>query len=185
MIQFSEGERVWYLDHRPHRTKPQKINQKWIGPFTITKKCNPVLYRIESDHNPPRVYKVHIGRLKKVVRPVEGPQAELPGQPPPDFRDKDEGEEIYLYPPSRPHTSGPYTGPTAGPSSGLPGGTLPRPGHCRTKTSLRTISITNIGQTHQSLVHLAERRSRLLCMKSQVIIARFERAQHRGMRRET
>ena len=126
-IQFEEGDTVCYLDHRPHHTKPQKINQKWIGPFTITKKCNPVLYRIESDHNPPRVYTVHVGRLKKVVRPVEGPQAELPGPPPPDYRDNEEGDKIYLYPPSGPQATGPYTGPTAGPSSGSPGGTPPRP----------------------------------------------------------
>ncbi|MCP3664381.1 MAG: hypothetical protein GY696_18140, partial [Gammaproteobacteria bacterium] len=98
LVEFQVGETVWYMDHRPHTIKPAKIAQKWIGPFVIKEKYSAVLYKIAAVNGDPRTYTVHVGRLKKCLRVPNEPILPVPGQPPDDFHDNEEGEELFIYP---------------------------------------------------------------------------------------
>ncbi|GBO31697.1 hypothetical protein AVEN_36944-1 [Araneus ventricosus] len=59
---FKEGDQVWMYNPKRRRGLSPKLQQNWEGPYTIVKKLNDVIYRVQRSPNvKPRV--IHINRL--------------------------------------------------------------------------------------------------------------------------
>ncbi|GBO14788.1 hypothetical protein AVEN_205531-1 [Araneus ventricosus] len=59
---FKEGDQVWMYNPKRRRGLSPKLQQNWEGPYTIVKKLNDVIYRIQRSPNAkPKV--IHINRL--------------------------------------------------------------------------------------------------------------------------
>ncbi|GBM50478.1 hypothetical protein AVEN_203068-1 [Araneus ventricosus] len=59
---FKEGDLVWMYNPKRRRGLSPKLQQNWEGPYTIVKKLNDVVYRVQRSPNAkPKV--IHINRL--------------------------------------------------------------------------------------------------------------------------
>ncbi|GBN92974.1 hypothetical protein AVEN_238959-1 [Araneus ventricosus] len=59
---FKEGDQVRMYNPKRRRSLRPKLQQNWKGPYTIVKKLNDVIYRVQrSPHAKPKV--IHINRL--------------------------------------------------------------------------------------------------------------------------
>ncbi|GBM79542.1 Retrovirus-related Pol polyprotein from transposon 412 [Araneus ventricosus] len=59
---FKEGDQVWMYNPKRRRGVSPKLQQNWEGPYTIVKKLNDVIYRVQRSPNAkPKV--IHINRL--------------------------------------------------------------------------------------------------------------------------
>ncbi|GBM64621.1 hypothetical protein AVEN_91694-1 [Araneus ventricosus] len=59
---FKEGDQVWMYNPKRRRGLSPKLQQNWEGPYTIVKKLNDVIYRVQRSTNAkPKV--IHINRL--------------------------------------------------------------------------------------------------------------------------
>ncbi|GBN70610.1 hypothetical protein AVEN_61475-1 [Araneus ventricosus] len=59
---FKEGDQVWMYNPKRRRGLSPKLQQNWEGPYTIVKKLNNVIYRVQRSPNAkPKV--IHINRL--------------------------------------------------------------------------------------------------------------------------
>ncbi|GBM89897.1 hypothetical protein AVEN_172172-1 [Araneus ventricosus] len=59
---FKEGDQVWMYNPKRRRGLSPKLEQNWEGPYTIVKKLNDVIYRVQRSPNAkPKV--IHINRL--------------------------------------------------------------------------------------------------------------------------
>ncbi len=93
---FRAGQRVWLATKNlPLRVKSRKLSQKYIGPFRIARKVNPVSYRLFL----PRSLRInptfHVSLLKPVLSSPFAP----PRRPPPPPRIID-GQPAYTLPES-------------------------------------------------------------------------------------
>ncbi|GBO38033.1 hypothetical protein AVEN_224847-1, partial [Araneus ventricosus] len=58
----TEGDLVWMYNPKRRRGLSPKLQQNWEGPYTIVKKLNDVVYRVQRSPNAkPKV--IHINRL--------------------------------------------------------------------------------------------------------------------------
>ena len=89
---FKIGDNVWYLCPRKVGSKPQKITDTWVGPYTIQAKPAQVLLRIKPLNYEGPTITVHISRLV----PCRSPTAKqrLPGNLQIDQEADEAGEEI-------------------------------------------------------------------------------------------
>ncbi|GBN85257.1 hypothetical protein AVEN_41122-1 [Araneus ventricosus] len=59
---FKEGDLVWMYNPERRRGLSPKLQQNWEGPYTVVKKLNDVVYRVQKSPNAkPKV--IHINRL--------------------------------------------------------------------------------------------------------------------------
>ncbi|GBO12711.1 hypothetical protein AVEN_10704-1 [Araneus ventricosus] len=59
---FKEGDLVWMYNPKRRRGLSPKLQQNWEGSYTVVKKLNDVVYRVQrSPNTKPRV--IHINRL--------------------------------------------------------------------------------------------------------------------------
>ncbi|GBN83554.1 hypothetical protein AVEN_153952-1 [Araneus ventricosus] len=59
---FKEGDLVWMYNPKRRRGLSPKLQQNWEGPYTVVKKLNNIVYRIQRSPNAkPKV--IHIHRL--------------------------------------------------------------------------------------------------------------------------
>ncbi|GBN52972.1 hypothetical protein AVEN_47392-1 [Araneus ventricosus] len=59
---FKEGDLIWMYNPKRRRGLSPKLQQNWEGPYTIVKKLNDVIYRVQRSPNAkPKV--IHINRL--------------------------------------------------------------------------------------------------------------------------
>ncbi|GBM55864.1 hypothetical protein AVEN_238047-1 [Araneus ventricosus] len=59
---FKEGDLVWMYNPKRRRGLSPKLQQNWEGPYTVVKKLNDVVYRVQRSPNAkPKV--IHINRL--------------------------------------------------------------------------------------------------------------------------
>ncbi|GBN80069.1 hypothetical protein AVEN_141094-1 [Araneus ventricosus] len=59
---FKEGDLVWMYNPKRRRGPSPKLQQNWEGPYTVVKKLNDVVYRVQRSPNAkPKV--IHINRL--------------------------------------------------------------------------------------------------------------------------
>ncbi|GBN41958.1 hypothetical protein AVEN_21577-1 [Araneus ventricosus] len=59
---FKEGNLVWMYNPKYRRGLSAKLQQSWEGPYTVVKKLNDVVYRVQrSPYAKPKV--IHINRL--------------------------------------------------------------------------------------------------------------------------
>ncbi|GBM31049.1 hypothetical protein AVEN_120255-1 [Araneus ventricosus] len=59
---FKEGDLVWMYNQKRRRGLSPKLQQNWEGPYTVVKKLNDVVYRVQRSPNfKPKV--IHINRL--------------------------------------------------------------------------------------------------------------------------
>ncbi|GBM60819.1 hypothetical protein AVEN_66777-1 [Araneus ventricosus] len=59
---FKEGDLVWMYNPKRQRGPSPKLQQNWEGPYTVVKKLNDVVYRVQRSPNAkPKV--IHINRL--------------------------------------------------------------------------------------------------------------------------
>ncbi|GBM73266.1 hypothetical protein AVEN_158625-1 [Araneus ventricosus] len=59
---FKEGDLVWMYNPKRRRGLSPKLQQNWEGPYTVVKKLNDVVYRVQrSPNTKPKV--IHIYRL--------------------------------------------------------------------------------------------------------------------------
>ena len=65
-FEYEEGDRVWLSNEARKPGKSPKLDMKYLGPFTITKKLNALNYEIEPD-NEGRKQVVHFNRLKPCI----------------------------------------------------------------------------------------------------------------------
>ncbi len=78
---FRAGQRVWLATKNlPLRVKSRKLSQKYIGPFRIARKVNPVSYRLCLPHSLRINPTFHVSLLKPVM---SSPFAPPRGPPPP------------------------------------------------------------------------------------------------------
>ncbi|GBM83826.1 hypothetical protein AVEN_134526-1 [Araneus ventricosus] len=64
---FTEGDVVWMYNSKRRRGLSPKLQQNWEGPYTVVKKLNDVVYRVQRSPNAkPKV--IHINRLASVFR---------------------------------------------------------------------------------------------------------------------
>ncbi|GBM74618.1 hypothetical protein AVEN_47373-1, partial [Araneus ventricosus] len=48
---FKEGDQVWMYNPKRWRGLSPKLQQNWEGPYTIVKKLNDVIYRVQRSPN--------------------------------------------------------------------------------------------------------------------------------------
>ncbi|GBL83033.1 hypothetical protein AVEN_165268-1 [Araneus ventricosus] len=48
---FKEGDQVWMYNPKRQRGLSPKLQQNWEGPYTIVKKLNDVIYRVQRSPN--------------------------------------------------------------------------------------------------------------------------------------
>ena len=65
------GQKVLYENHRQDLTKSQKLQQRRLGPFTVTKRITSTTYQIQDDKDPTIVKTVHRNHLVEYY-PKEG-----------------------------------------------------------------------------------------------------------------
>ncbi|GBM86456.1 hypothetical protein AVEN_108462-1 [Araneus ventricosus] len=59
---FKEREQVWIYNRKRRRGLTPKLQEKWVGPYTIVKSLNDVIYRVQrSPNTKPKVF--HVNRL--------------------------------------------------------------------------------------------------------------------------
>ncbi|GBO02529.1 hypothetical protein AVEN_224900-1 [Araneus ventricosus] len=59
---FKDGDKVWMYNPKRRRGLSPKLQQNWEGPYTLVKKLNDVIYRVQRTPNAkPKV--IHINRL--------------------------------------------------------------------------------------------------------------------------
>ncbi len=97
-VQFEVGDRVWLHSsfRRPHMTvmnaKP-KLNPSWLGPFSVKRVINPVVYELEL---PPAYQKIHPVFHASFLRECQDGGDQFPGRPdrvpvpPPDLIEEEE-----------------------------------------------------------------------------------------------
>ena len=57
------GQKVLYENHRQDLSKSQKLQQRRLGPFTVTKRITNTTYQIQDDKDPPVLKTVHRNHL--------------------------------------------------------------------------------------------------------------------------
>ncbi|GBM54286.1 hypothetical protein AVEN_234111-1 [Araneus ventricosus] len=68
---FKEGNQVWMYNPKRRRGVSPKLQQNWEGPYTIVKKLNDVIYRVQRSPNAkPKVIYMGTGTFstKKIVK---------------------------------------------------------------------------------------------------------------------
>lgn len=71
------GDQVWLFNNRTKKGRCRKLVRPWVGPCTIIKQINPVVFRVSRTCNGHQERKVvHMNHLKKIehVREVNNPQ---------------------------------------------------------------------------------------------------------------
>ena len=61
--QLEIGQKVLYESHRQDLSKSQKLQQRRLGPFTVTKRVTNTTYQIEDDKDPTTLKTVHRNHL--------------------------------------------------------------------------------------------------------------------------
>ncbi|GBL98639.1 hypothetical protein AVEN_19695-1 [Araneus ventricosus] len=59
---FKEGHVVWMYNPKRRRGQSSKLQQNWEGPYTVVKKLNDVVYRVQRSTNA-KSKVIHINRL--------------------------------------------------------------------------------------------------------------------------
>ncbi|GBO13185.1 hypothetical protein AVEN_124409-1 [Araneus ventricosus] len=59
---FKEGDLVWMYNPKRRRGLSTKLQQNWEGPYTVIKKLNDVVYRVQRSPNTKPKF-IHINRL--------------------------------------------------------------------------------------------------------------------------
>ena len=57
------GQKVLYENHRKDLSKSQKLQQRRLGPFTVTKRITNTTYQIQDDEDPTKLKTVHRNHL--------------------------------------------------------------------------------------------------------------------------
>ena len=57
------GQKVWYENHRQDLSKSQKLQQRRLGPFTVTTRITNTTYQIQDDKDPTILKTVHRNHL--------------------------------------------------------------------------------------------------------------------------
>ncbi|GBM06878.1 hypothetical protein AVEN_269004-1 [Araneus ventricosus] len=68
---FKEGDQVWMYTPKRRRGLSPKLQQNWEGPYTIVKKLNDVIYRVQRSPNAkPKIPKhgYHTNFSREVLR---------------------------------------------------------------------------------------------------------------------
>ena len=66
------GQKVPYENHKQDITRSQKLQQRRLGPFTVTKRITNTTYQIQDDRDPTNIKTVHRNQLVEYY-PKEGP----------------------------------------------------------------------------------------------------------------
>ena len=62
--QHSEiGQKVLYENHRQDLSRSQQLQQRRLGPFTVTKRVTNTTYQIQDDKDPTNLETVHQNQL--------------------------------------------------------------------------------------------------------------------------
>ncbi|GBM72688.1 hypothetical protein AVEN_213184-1 [Araneus ventricosus] len=59
---IKEGDLVWMYNPKRRRGPSPKLQQNWEGPYTVIKKLNDVVYRVQRSSNAKQKV-IHINRL--------------------------------------------------------------------------------------------------------------------------
>ncbi|GBO40956.1 hypothetical protein AVEN_271603-1 [Araneus ventricosus] len=59
---FKEGDLVWMYNPKRRRGPSPKLQQNWEGPYTVVKKLNDVVYKVQRSPNA-KTKVIHINRL--------------------------------------------------------------------------------------------------------------------------
>ena len=70
------GQKVLYENHKQDLTRSQKLQQRRLGPFTVTKLITNITYQIQDDKNPTIIKTVHRNHLVEYY-PKEGSLAAM------------------------------------------------------------------------------------------------------------
>ena len=62
-LHLAVGPKVLYQNHRQDLSKNQKLQQRRLGPFTVTKRVTSTTYQIQDDKDPSVIKTVHRNRL--------------------------------------------------------------------------------------------------------------------------
>ena len=63
-VGYQEGDQVWLFNPKRRRGRSPKLQSNWEGPYTVKKRINDVVYRIQQEGQ--RKFKVvHLDRLAK------------------------------------------------------------------------------------------------------------------------
>ena len=65
------GQKVLYENHKPDLTRSQKLQERRLGPFTVTKRITNTTYQIQDHKDPTNVKTVHRNHLVEYY-PKEG-----------------------------------------------------------------------------------------------------------------
>ncbi|GBN76169.1 hypothetical protein AVEN_195919-1 [Araneus ventricosus] len=66
---FKEGDQVWMYNPKRWRGLCPKLQQNWEGPYTIVKKLNDVIYRVQRSPNAkPKVINASLMVGKRVLQ---------------------------------------------------------------------------------------------------------------------
>ena len=93
---FKVGDKVMYLSPRKFGSKPGKITDQWIGPYTVIRRISDVLYRIKPTHFEGPSIAVHVARLIDAKQRTVGHKNQVPSNLALDAGDDDLAEEIRL-----------------------------------------------------------------------------------------
>ena len=93
---FKVGDKVMYLSPRKFGSKPGKITDQWIGPYTVIRRISDVLYRIKPTHYEGPSIAVHVARLIDAKQRTLGHKSQIPRNLNLDAGGDDLAEEIRL-----------------------------------------------------------------------------------------
>ena len=68
---LEKGQKILYENHNQDLTRSQKLQQRRLGPFTVTKRITNTTYQIQDDEDPAVIKTVHINHLVEYY-PKEG-----------------------------------------------------------------------------------------------------------------
>ncbi|GBM70409.1 hypothetical protein AVEN_123592-1 [Araneus ventricosus] len=68
---FKEGDLVWMYNPKRRRGPSSKLQQNWEGPYTVVKKLNDVVYRVQRSPNAkPRAIQIKSSSSNKIIKSV-------------------------------------------------------------------------------------------------------------------
>ena len=81
------GQKVLYENHKQDFTRSQKLQQRRLGPFTVTKRITNTIYQIQDDKDPTIIKTVHRNHLVEYYPKEESLPAMLEEYVPSDHQD--------------------------------------------------------------------------------------------------
>jgi dUTP pyrophosphatase len=93
---YGEGDLIWYFTPRKTEGKPDKITNKWLGPWRVTKRISEVLISITPAGYSGKEYIVHVSRVRQYHGTIDEHKArEIPKNLQMDDEDDPEGTMVH------------------------------------------------------------------------------------------